>query len=98
MLDVFPKKLHPEMKAALKSLQEASNYETAVLLKDSISIRFQQEAPKATALLEESFEDVIAVPSLPYALRCLRTTNGNERLNEEICHMKFFVKRCYNML
>ena len=47
--------------------------------------RFQQEAPKAAGLLEESFEDVMAVLSLPYTLRRrLRTTNGIERLNEEI--------------
>ena len=85
MLDVCPKKLHPEMKAALKSLYEAGDYETAILLRDSMLSRFQQEAPKAAALLEESFEDVMAVLSLPYTLRRrLRTTNGIERLNEEI--------------
>ena len=73
------------MKAALKSLYEAGDYETAVLLRDNILLRFQQEAPKAAALLEESFEDVMAVLSLPYAMRRrLRTTNGIERLNEEI--------------
>ena len=73
------------MKAALKSLYEAGDYETAILLRDSMLSRFQQEAPKAAALLEESFEDVMAVLSLPYTLRRrLRTTNGIERLNEEI--------------
>lgn len=85
MLDMCPKKLQPEMKAALKSLYEADDCKTAVLLKDSIIYRFQQEAPKAVNLLEEGFEDIMAVLSLPFSLRRrLRTTNGIERLNEEI--------------
>lgn len=85
MLDVCPKKLQPEMKAALKSLYEADDRDTAVLLRDSMISRFQQDAPKAVNLLEESFEDVMAVLNLPFSLRRrLRTTNGIERLNEEI--------------
>lgn len=85
MLDVCPKKLQPEMKAALKSLYEADDRDTAVLLRDNILSRFRQEAPKAATLLEESFEDVLAVLNLPFPLRRrLRTTNGIERLNEEI--------------
>lgn len=85
MLDACPKKLQPEMKAALKSLYEADDRDTAVLLRDNIVSRFQQEAPKAVDLLEESFDDVLAVLNLPFSLRRrLRTTNGIERLNEEI--------------
>jgi len=85
MLDVCPKKLQPEMKAALKSLYEADDRDTAVLLRDNMISRFRQEAPKAATLLEESFEDVLAVLNLPFLLRRrLRTTNGIERLNEEI--------------
>lgn len=85
MLDVCPKKVQPEMKAALKSLYEADDRDTAVILKDNMISRFKQEAPKAADLLEESFDDVLAVLNLPFSLRRrLRTTNGIERLNEEI--------------
>ena len=85
MLEVCPKKFQPEMKAVLKSLYEADDRDTAVLLRDSLISRFQQDAPKAVTLLEESFEDVLNVLSLPFSLRRrLRTTNGIERLNEEI--------------
>lgn len=85
MLDVCPKKLQPEMKAALRSLYEADDHDAATFLRDSIINRFQQEAPKATNLLEESFDDIMSVLSLPFSLRRrLRTTNGIERLNEEI--------------
>ena len=85
MLDVCPKKLQAEMKAALKSLYEANDYATAVLLRDNMVSRFQEEAPRAAALLEEGFEDILAVLNLPFSLRRrLRTTNGIERLNEEI--------------
>ena len=85
MLDVCPKKLQSEMKAALKSLYEADDHDTAVILRDNMISRFQQEAPKAADLLDESFDDVLAVLNLPFSLRRrLRTTNGIERLNEEI--------------
>ncbi|MEA4928897.1 MAG: IS256 family transposase [Candidatus Limiplasma sp.] len=85
MLDVCPKKLQPEMRAALKSLYEADDRDTAVLLRDSLISRFQREAPKAATLLEDSFEDVMAVLALPFSMRRrLRTTNGIECLNEEI--------------
>lgn len=47
--------------------------------------RFQKVAPKAVACLEEGFEDAMAVMVLPEKYRKrLRTTNMQERLNEEI--------------
>lgn len=85
VLDACPKKLQPEMKAALKSLYEADDRATAALLRDSMIERFHQQAPKGVAVLEEGFDDILAVLSLPLPLRRrLRTTNGIERLNEEI--------------
>lgn len=85
VLDACPKKLQPEMKAALKSLYEADDYATASMIRDSIVSRFQQDAPKAVDVLEDGFDDALAVLSLPLPLRRrLRTTNGIERLNEEI--------------
>jgi putative transposase len=46
---------------------------------------FQDKASKAIEKLEEGFEDAMAVMALPVRYRKkLRTTNGVERLNEEI--------------
>jgi putative transposase len=47
--------------------------------------RFSKSAPKAVACLEDGFEDTMAVMALPEKYRRrLRTTNMQERLNEEI--------------
>ncbi|WP_304459723.1 transposase, partial [Alicyclobacillus sendaiensis] len=44
-----------------------------------------EKAPKAVQVLEDGFDDVTAVLVLPERYRRrLRTTNGIERLNEEI--------------
>ena len=81
------------MKAALKSLYEADDYATAALLRDSMVSRFQYEANNAATLPEESFGDVIAVLNLPFSLsRRLRTTNGVERFNEEICRRERVIR------
>ena len=46
---------------------------------------FEKKAPKAVVCLEEAFEDAMAVMALPEKYRKrLRTTNMQERLNEEI--------------
>ena len=46
---------------------------------------FNKKAPKAVACLEEAFEDALAVMTLPEKYRKrLRTTNMQERLNEEV--------------
>jgi transposase-like protein len=47
--------------------------------------RFEKSAPKTVACLEEGFEDALSVIVLPEKYRKrLRTTNRQERLNEEI--------------
>lgn len=47
--------------------------------------QFEKRAPKAVACLEEAFEDALAVMALPDKYRKrLRTTNMQERLNEEV--------------
>jgi len=85
VLDACPKKHQTEMKAALRSMYEAVDYASAVVIRENIVKRFEKNAPRAIAVLEEGFEDILAVLSLPVALRKrLRTTNGIERLNEEI--------------
>lgn len=85
VLEVCPKKLKPELHESLRSMYGADDYKTAVLIRDHIAGRFLESAPKAVETLEEGFEDVMAVLSLPLPLRRrLRTTNGLERLNEEL--------------
>lgn len=62
----------PEMQEARRRLNEFTE-------------RFQKTAPKAVACLEDAFEDAMAVMVLQEKYRKrLRTTNMQERLNEEI--------------
>jgi len=62
----------PDMKEARRRLSEFIE-------------RFQKTASRAVACLEEAFEDAMAVMVLPEKYRKkLRTTNMQERLNEEI--------------
>ncbi len=85
VLDVCPKKLRTEVHDALRSLYEADDYKTAVIIRERIAERFRETAPKAVEVLEEGFDDVTAVLSLPPSIRRrLRTTNGLERVNEEL--------------
>jgi transposase-like protein len=85
VLDKAPKSQQPELKKYLKSIYNAINIDEARrFLKETLET-FDTKAPKAMELLEEGFEDVIAVMSLPEKYRKrLRTTNSIERLNEEI--------------
>ena len=52
---------------------------------DAFITEFEKKTPKAVACLEDGFEDAMAVMSLPakYRIR-FRTTNMQERLNQEI--------------
>ena len=85
MLDKTPKKLQPEMKQALNDMYNAPDIEKAKLRKTQIMEKFEKSAPKAVSLLDESFDDVTAVFSLPEKYRKrLRTSNSIERLNEEL--------------
>ena len=58
---------------------------TARTLLASFVADYQTKAPAAVATLERGFDDATAVLALPAPYRVrLRTTNGVERLNEEI--------------
>jgi transposase-like protein len=85
VLDRTPKNQQSELKSYLKRIYNAVNIEDARnLLKDTLR-HFESKAPKAMEILEEGFDDVMAVMSLPEKYRKrLRTTNSIERLNEEI--------------
>jgi transposase-like protein len=62
----------PDMKEARRRLNEFAD-------------EFEKKAPQSVSCLEEGFEDAMAVMALPEKYRKrLRTTNMQERLNEEI--------------
>jgi transposase-like protein len=85
MLDHAPKALQPEIKEDLGRLYESVDLESARKVRDQIITKYEVRAPKATSLLDEAFDDITAVLALPFRYRKrLRTTNGVERLNEEI--------------
>lgn len=85
VIDSTPKSLQPEIKEDLRNLYNAIDIENARKYRDQIFAKYDARAPKAIAVLDEGFDDIIAVLSLPiYYRKRLRTTNGVERLNQEI--------------
>lgn len=85
ILDVTPKRLQPDMKIWLRSLYESMDMDKAGAIKQEMIDIFETTAPKAMEKLENGFDDILAVLSLPLKYRKrLRTTNSIERLNEEI--------------
>jgi putative transposase len=85
ILDKTPKSLQPEIKEDLRQLYEAIDLESARKVRDQIIAKYETKAPKAVSLLDEAFDDITAVLILPLKYRKrLRTTNGAERLNQEI--------------
>ena len=85
ILDQTPKSLQPIFKEDLRQLYEAIDLESAMKVRDNIFLKYETAAPKAMALLDEAFADITGVLTLPLKYRKrLRTTNGVERLNQEI--------------
>lgn len=85
LLGHSPTKLRGRVAAAAKLvLQSADMPEARRRLTEFIE-QFDKSAPKAVACMEAGFEDAMAIMSLPEKYRKrLRTTNMQERLNEEI--------------
>lgn len=84
-LDATPKHLHDELYGKLRAILDAPDVETARLLLNQVVADYGEKAAKAIRVLENGFDDITAVLSLPERYRKrLRTTNGMERLNEEI--------------
>lgn len=74
-----------EVASYAKLVLQAPDMKEARRRLDDFIERFEKRAPKAVACLEEAFEDAMAVIALPEKYRKrLRTTNMQERLNEEI--------------
>ena len=85
MKDATPKKVWPEVKAMLQEIYTAKDMKTARARKDEAMEFLLENAPKAADLLDEAFDDIVAVLSLPTAYRTkLRTSNTIERLIEEV--------------
>lgn len=85
ILDATPKALHDGVHARVRAIFEAPDEATARLLLARFVAEYHEMAPKAVATLERGFDDATAVLALPAPYRQrLRTTNGVERLNEEI--------------
>jgi len=74
ILDACPKQLQSQLHSQLKVIWEAPDVETA-----------RQMLQRVMDILEQGFDDAVAVLNLPERYRKrLRTTNGIERLNEEV--------------
>src|SRR5260221_5643027 len=85
VVDATPKALQHEVHGWLRALFDAPDAETARMLLAKFVADFEHRAPGAVATLEAGFDDATAVLCLPAPYRTrLRTTNGVERLNEEI--------------
>jgi transposase-like protein len=74
-----------EVASAVKLVLQAPDLGEARRRLAEFAERFAKSAPKAVACLEAGFEDAVAVMALPEKYRKrLRTTNMQERLNEDI--------------
>ena len=69
----------------MRAFLDAPDMDTARLLLHQTLQAYETRAPKAMAVLEAGIDSATAVLVLPQRYRKrLRTTNGIERLNEEI--------------
>lgn len=85
MLSHSPVKLRSEVAAHAKLVLHAQDMVEARRQLVEFNERFGKSAPKAVSCLEEGFADAMAVMALPDKYRRrLRTTNMQERVNEEI--------------
>jgi len=70
---------------ALGRLFRADTKEEARAIKNEIMVTFEKKAPKSMECLEEGFEESLTILSFPRKYRVrLRSTNSQERLNEEV--------------
>ena len=80
-----PRHLRAQMAAGLRRIFQAEDLATARTAFAGLATALAGKADRALTILEEGLEDALAVLVLPEPYRVrLRTTNGMERLNEEI--------------
>jgi len=74
-----------ELAADLREIFAATTREQAMTLAEAVATRWEASHPAVARLIEEEVEDCLACLAFPVAHRArIRTTNGMERLNEEI--------------
>jgi putative transposase len=74
-----------EVAANLREIFAATTREQALTTAAVVAARWESSHPAVARLLEEGIEDCLACLAFPLAQRPrIRTTNGLERLNEEI--------------
>lgn len=85
LVDKCPKKYQSGLAAELKDMFNAVSLEEARRLKDAIIDEYRDTAQASVELLDEGFEDSMAVMALPSKYRvAIRTSNIIERENREI--------------
>jgi len=85
VLGATPKAAQKELKTHLTALFTAPDLPTARALLRQMHTQFADRATTALEILDTGFDDATAVLALPAPYRVrLRTTNSQERLNEEI--------------
>jgi transposase-like protein len=74
-----------ELAADLREIFAATTREQAMTTAEAVAARWEPSHPAVARLLDEAIEDCLACLAFPLAHRArIRTTNGLERLNEEI--------------
>ena len=85
LLGHSPTRLRGEVAAAAKRVFQAADMTEARRRLTEFVEQFDKSAPKVVACMEAGFEDAMAIMALPEKYRKrLRTTNMQERLNEEV--------------
>ncbi len=85
ILDATPKAHRARLHADVRAIFEAPDPAKARTLLDAVLTEWADRAPQAAKVLEGAFEATTAILVLPERYRQrLRTTNAQERLNEEI--------------
>lgn len=85
IINAAPKTMAEEIRHQVRSVLDAPDPGTSRLLLRKVLEDYSTKAPKAMQVLEAGFDDATAVLCLPEKYRRrLRTTNGLERLNEEV--------------
>jgi transposase-like protein len=80
-----PRHLRAQMATGLRHIFQAADLPMARTAFTALAAALEGKADRALAVLEEGLEDALTVLVLPEKYRTrLRTTNGMERLNEEI--------------
>jgi putative transposase len=84
-ISAAPKAVQEELHARVRAIFEAPDLPTTRTLLAQVVVDYERVAPSTIATLERGFDDATAVLALPRPYRKrLRTTNGQERLNEEV--------------